>query len=292
VGFSFHADADCNRILNFINRDCHDLIEGVSRRLVDYHWSLAGGDETRLNVAYQTLVSDGLIVTTGEHCRLTASGYRVVLDPECAEVEVEAPIEVFRRSGPLTEYALRTLIIDVLHRNRGRSVKLDELAEEWAISGLRAGELRDALDLLFRDQLASFAGLRRRSVALTSDGVAYQGGRAAPAELVNMAPELEAEDLKARSVDSRTLCLLAAYAAGDAAESRSVSFGEISYRLERMKIPGFRVFHAIELAHRLGHLDYDADTRTVHLSNSGKKLYRAANGRAVQWAIGQAVLES
>ena len=81
MGFSFHADADCNRILNFINRDCHDLIEGVSRRLVDYHWSLAGGDETRLNVAYQTLVSDGLIVTTGEHCRLTASGYRVVLDP-------------------------------------------------------------------------------------------------------------------------------------------------------------------------------------------------------------------
>ncbi len=68
--------------------------------------------------------------------------------------------------------------------------------------------------------------------------------------------------------------------------------GERSYRLERMKIPGFRVFHAIELAHRLGHLDYDADTRTVHLSNSGKKLYRAANGRAVQWAIGQAVLES
>lgn len=292
MGFSFHENPDCNRILNLINQDSRDLVGGVSLQLIAYHWSLMQGDETGLADAYERLIGESLIREVGDRCLLTPTGYAQLLDPECAEVEVESASELHRHGGRPTEYSLRAVLLDVLTRGGGKSVRLDELTERWAVSGLRAGELRDAIDLLIRDQLASLTGLRRRSLTLTKDGTAYVNGRKPPQVLIQMAPPLDESELRSRGVEARTLCMLAAYATGEAAQTRSVSFGEVSYRLERLKIPTHRVFHAIELAHRLGHIDFDDDTQTIHLTRSGDKLYRAANGRAVQWAIGQAVREA
>lgn len=292
MDFSFHADHDCNRVLNLINRDSHDLRAGVTRRLLSYHWSLLSSTESALDQALEQLRSTALIATDEQRVTLTPEGYSLLIDPQCAAIEQDAATELHLRSGPPTEYSLRAVALDVITRGGATRISLKELTERWAISGLRAGELRDAIDLLQRDSLASFTGLRMRTISLSRDGQAYVAGRPPPADLLAMAPALRREDLNASRVDSKTLCLLAAHTVENTEGRGSTSFGEVIYRLGQLKIPDFRAFLAVESLYRLGHVDFARDTHSLHLTDSGKKLARAARGRAIQWVIGQAVQQS
>ncbi|MEC9407654.1 MAG: hypothetical protein VX549_10290 [Pseudomonadota bacterium] len=292
MDFSFHADHDCNRVLNLLNRDSHGLSQGVTRRLLAYHWSLLPVAEDGLERALTQLSNEALIELDDRRVALTVTGYAQLIDPDCAAIEQDAPSELHLRAGSPTEYSLRAIALDVMTRGGATRLPLKELTERWAVSGLRAGELRDAIDLLQRDNLATFGGLRTRTVILTKDGQAYVAGRPPPGALLSMAPALRREDLSAGRVDSKTLCLLAAHTVQNSESRGSTSFGEVLYRLAQLKIPDFRAFLSLELLYRLHHVDFAADTGSLHLTASGNKLARAARGRAIQWVIGQSVQQS
>ena len=291
----YHQDEILNRVLNLLSEHSRSAVRGVQRPLIEQalvRQRRAGDD---LDAALTRLQQQGLVDAPGDRIRLTAGGYELLIRDDVPDDG--RTLETDEHGGPMNEYSLRGLLMDLLAGNRLRArgqIQAAALAEQWDAGRHRAGDLRTAVDLLIRDGQLTVGRLRGTRFRLEKDGSAYMLGRPAPQALAQTSPAPSPNAMQPHDLDSVALTAMTVYQFRGDLRDEPMSQDMLLYLLERQfGLHSALAHHAIELSHRLGHLDWDEATDQLVLTATGRELRAkvedgrlpaVASSKLAQWA--------
>lgn len=146
-------------LLELVDTLLVNVRHGADSRVVLYAWRKAGGDDASFQQAVAALLSAGLValVDRPDRPRLTRAGFEALreqleqeeaeaTDEESDESEWQRPVS---SSRPMDErIAVLIEILSVLRPPVDHPVSATSLRRLWLMEGMRAGDLRDALDAL------------------------------------------------------------------------------------------------------------------------------------------------
>ncbi|ROH90992.1 hypothetical protein ED208_08445 [Stagnimonas aquatica] len=277
---------DLEDILHWLNAHCVRLSDGVPATLLQQKWQAGRRDPAHLRDGLAQLFAQGQIALTPDleppHVRFTASGYARLLEqfdrarrpapagtgaeatepvpattlpPPAltgapAELPLAPPQRFLRHGQPPTEIALRNQLLDIyrdLKLKPGSQIIAMTLSRYWQEMGLRAGDLRIAIDVLVRDGYLIYSSLRfEPHWRLTETGHAYVCAPLTPAPLLDLAEPLTQPEAHGLSEEELRRTGLALFR-GAASEWRSFEGLESDWRRGRDSL-----LHSLDLLWKAG----------------------------------------
>jgi hypothetical protein len=259
-------NVDDNDILNWLNSHSVSLSQGLPVRLLLARWQQAGREHARLTASLERLMDAGWIAPTPgaepPHLRFAATGYTRLLEestntaialepftmpapaaaspaaaPAKVVTEPEAPAPLFLAHGtPMTELGLRNQVLGVfrdLGLRAGTQLIAVTLTRYWQETGLRAGDLRRALDVVTRDgYLTPHRDGMDLYWQLTPEGEAWVRAPITPAPLLAAAPEVR--EVRP-ATDDDELRVAAAYACARRSPADGSAFDYASVKADWQK---------------------------------------------------------
>lgn len=302
---------DLEDILHWLNAHSLRVSDGLPATLLQQKWLASGRDPGRLRDGLEQLFAQGQIALTPDldppHVRFTAGGYAQLLEqfdrarrpapavgsgavdaeppptPAAAPAATSAPSELpppqrFLRHGqPPTEIGLRNQLLDIyrdLKLKPGSQIIAMTLSRYWQEMGLRAGDLRIAIDVLVRDGYLIYSSLRfEPHWRLTEAGHAYACAPLTPAPLLELAEPLSRPDAHGLSEDELRRNGLALFR-GAASEWRSFAGLENDWRRGRDSL-----LHGLDLLWKAGLIELRLGTPlALRLTEQGAALRDKSTG--------------
>ena len=285
----FHADDELNRVLNLVNAHSRSAARGVDAVLLSQASARSGGLPD-VEPLLDRLVQCGLLERAGRCVRPTVEGYELLIRDDLEDDG--KPLEgAATPHGPMSEYTLRGLLLDLLASNRLKArgqIQAAVLAEQWDSGRHRAGDLRLAIDLLIRDGQLSVGRFRKTRFRLEPDGYEYLMGRKAPAPLAAASPRPDPAAMNPHDLDQASLRAMVAYQfRGDLADE-PMSQEMLMYLLERQFALDERVaHHAVEVAHRFGIVDWNEERGMLELTEAGARLREQVDAGRLPLAVSE-----
>lgn len=185
--------------------------------------------------------------------------------------ELPPPLRFVTHGQPPTEIGLRNQLLDIyrdLKLKPGSQIIAMTLSRYWQEMGLRAGDLRTAIDVLVRDGYLIYSSLRfEPHWRLTEAGYAYASAPLTPAALLELAePLTELEDHGHNDEDLRRKGL--ALFRGTAVEWHSFTGLETDWRHSRDSL-----LHSLDLLWKAGLIELRlGDPLAIRLTEQGAAL--------------------
>jgi hypothetical protein len=185
--------------------------------------------------------------------------------------ELPPPLRFVTHGQPPTEIGLRNQLLDIyrdLKLKPGSQIIAMTLSRYWQEMGLRAGDLRTAIDVLVRDGYLIYSSLRfEPHWRLTEAGYAYASAPLTPAALLELAePLTELEDHGHNDEDLRRKGL--ALFRGTAVEWHSFAGLETDWRRGRDSL-----LHSLDLLWKAGLIELRlGDPLAIRLTETGAAL--------------------
>lgn len=288
-------NGDDNDILNWLNSHSVSLSQGLPVRLLLARWQQAGRDHSRLTVSLQRLIDTGWIAPVPRaeppHLRFAAAGYArmleetttqaIALEPFAAPASppaatlppavaapavpaTEAPPLFLAHGTPMTELGLRNQVLSVfrdLGLRAGTQLIAVTLTRYWQETGLRAGDLRRALDVVVRDgYLVPHRDGMDLYWQLTPAGEEWLRAPLTPAPLLAAAPEVREVQ---PTTDEDDLRQAAAYACARRSPVDGGAFDYSSVKADWQKtgLDENALLHALDWLAKQGRLETFVDER-------------------------------
>lgn len=185
---------ETTHLLELVDTLLVNVRHGADSRVLLYAWRKAGGDDASFQQAIGSLLSAGLIALVNRPdrpLRLTRDGFEALREaaerlpndePSPADEEPQWEQPVGGQTRPLAErVAVLLQILAVLRPPVDHPLSATSMRRLWQIEGMRAGDLRDALDALAeRGTLHLSRGNEGTDILLTERGAGEIEALAAP----------------------------------------------------------------------------------------------------------------
>ena len=268
------GEQQCDELLEWLDAHCVSLSMGAPLHLLRERWRRTEQDDQRLADLLALLIQEQWVELapglTPPHLRLSPDGYRRLLsatrfsssappaiDTEAAPVaEPDIRPTVFIGRGlALSEIALRNQVLSIfrdLKLKKGELLIGVTVSRYWQETGLRAGDLRTAFDVLLRDEYVRHR-IRGMDVywELGEGGAEFIRGPLTPARLLECAPEITQPGPHVPDSELRDL-ISGAFEGPERFAGSRIGYSALKSRWHGTGLDDNALLHALDLAYKAG----------------------------------------